>query len=111
MAKYNRRLFIRRYREAPIEVRGQEHDEGRPAIAFDCCKEGMHFISDDYIGPGTTIFIRPCDGEYPHLGDGCETALRARVVWCRRCIEADKQGFSIGVHFSPDDRHGNRPER
>ncbi|MDJ0855580.1 MAG: PilZ domain-containing protein [Desulfobacterales bacterium] len=111
MAKYTRRIFIRRYLEAPIEIRGNEQDEGRLAMAFDCCKEGMHFVSDDYIGPGTIIFIRLCDGLSPNLGDGCDTSLRARVVWCRRCTRENKQGFSIGVHFSPDDQNGLRREQ
>ncbi len=111
MTTYNRRIFIRRYLEAPIEVQGQARSESRPAIAFDCCKEGMHFFSDDYIGPGTTVFIRPCDGKTPCFGDGSKTTMRARVVWCRRCVKASKPGFSIGVHYSPDDRYSDRPGR
>ncbi|MDJ0722444.1 MAG: hypothetical protein QNJ04_12475 [Desulfobacterales bacterium] len=111
MTTYNRRIFIRRYLEAPIEVQGHERAESRPAIAFDCCKEGMHFFSADYIGPGSTIIIRPCDEKNPFLGDVCETALRARVVWCRRCVRANKPGFSIGVHFSQDERRSDRPDR
>ncbi len=109
MAKFTRRIFIRRYLEAPIEVRGYEQDESRPAMAVDCCKAGMHFVSDDYIGPGTIVFIRPCDGPNPYLGGGCEAALRARVVWCRRCVREDQPGFSIGVQFYPEDRQDHRP--
>lgn len=109
MAKFTRRVFIRRYLRAPIEVRGYEQDEGRPAMAFDCCKAGMHFVSDDYFGPGTIVYIRPCDGQNPHLGGSGDAALRARVVWCRRCVSENKQGFSIGVKFYPDDPQNLRP--
>ena len=110
MAKFTRRIFIRRYLKTPIEVQGHKHNESRPATAFDCCKDGMHFICDDYIGPGSIIFIRPCDGLNPFLDDAPETAVRARVVWCRRCARKNLQGFSIGVQFTPEDRNGHRPE-
>ena len=107
MVTFNRRGFLRRYLKTPIEFSalGLAHDQR--GLMFDCCKGGMHFISDHYVEPGATIFLSPCEAlrTYFPATDGC--GCRATVIWCRRGTEGEAQGFKIGVQFEvPDDRRG-----
>ncbi len=101
MAGFTRRTYIRRYLEVPIEFSSRNHDNGQQAIVCDCCKGGMHFISEVYIEPGADILIHPCELLQTYHHDQCETGCRARVVWCHRCKDENRQGFRIGVEFTP----------
>ena len=107
MATFNRRSFLRRYLKTPIEFSALGLARDQRGLMFDCCKGGMHFISDHYVEPGATIVLSPCEElrHYFPAVDGC--GCRATVIWCRRCTEKDLQGFKIGVQFVwPDDRSG-----
>ena len=83
MAGFTRRTYLRRYLKVPIEFRGPDQAEGQQALVFDCCRGGMHFISDDYIEPGAIIFVRPCETLDAYFHVHGETGYPARVVWCR----------------------------
>ena len=99
MITYNRRSFLRRYLKAPIEFSAQGSANEQRALMFDCCKGGMHFITDRYVEPGATIILSPCEElrNYLPTTDGC--GCRATVIWCHRCTGHESQGFKIGVQF------------
>jgi hypothetical protein len=111
MTRFTRRTYIRRYLETPIEFRDHGREKGHEALMFDCCKGGLHFISDRYMAPGSAIIITPCEAlqDYDH----CRTAhgLPARVIWCRRCSADPRRGFRCGVQFRPNEptEHRNPP--
>ena len=107
MSRFTRRTYLRRYLKAPIEFSGNVNDEGRQALVSDCCKEGMHFISDVYLEPGSIIWVRPCDQTSLLWDDERKTACQARVIWSRRCVKNKGEGFSIGVQFLADDQQPN----
>ncbi len=107
MVTFNRRSYLRRYLKTPIEFSALGLDRDQHGLMFDCCKGGMHFISDHYVEPGATIILGACEvlRHYFPATDGC--GCRATVIWCRRCTGKESQGFKIGVQFErPDDRRG-----
>ncbi len=110
MAGFTRRTYLRRYLKAPIEFRERDQAEGQQALVFDCCRGGMHFISDDYIEPGAVIFVHPSEPLNACLHVHGESGCPARVVWCRRCSGENQQGFSIGIKFTPHDESGPQPD-
>ena len=55
--KYTRRSFLRKYREAPVEIRQHGTQQSQPAQMSDCCRGGMQLISDRFIEPGAEVVI------------------------------------------------------
>lgn len=107
MLRFNRRTFLRRYLKAPIEFNVLGLPNGQRALMFDCCKGGLHFISDSYVEPGATITLSSCEAlrYYFPVEDTC--ACRATVIWCRRHTDQNRRGFKIGVQFvRPDQTNG-----
>ena len=99
MVTFNRRSFLRRYLKTPIAFSTLGLARDQRGLMFDCCKGGMHFISDSYVEPGATIILSPCEAlrNYLPTTDGC--GCQAKVIWCRPCMEQELQGFKIGVQF------------
>ena len=110
MTKFTRRTYLRHYLKVPIEFRGCDQDEGQRALVFNCCRGGMNFISDDYVEPGTIIFVRSSEPLNAYIHARGETGGRARVVWCRRCSEDDRPRFSIGVEFTPSEARDHQTD-
>lgn len=110
MVRFTRRTFIRRYRETPIEFRGHGLENSHGALMFDCCKGGMHFISDFFIEPGSAIIVSPSEVLAEYFHSHADRGLRARVIWCRRCSDDIRQGFRCGVQFTPNDENGPRSD-
>ena len=81
--KYTRRSFLRKYREAPVEIRQHGTQQSQPAQMSDCCRGGMQLISDRFIEPGAEV-VADCPAE---------------VVWCHRCDKGTPNRFPIGVRF------------
>ena len=103
MVTYNRRSFLRRYLKTPIAFSALGFDREQRAMMFDCCRDGMHFITDHFVEPGATIILSPCEAlrNYLPTTDGC--GCRATVIWCHRCTGNESQGFKIGVQFLRQD--------
>ncbi len=104
MVTFNRRSFLRRYLKTPIAFSTLGLTRGQRGLMFDCCRGGMHFVSDRYVEPGATIILSPCEAlrNYLPATDGC--GCRATVIWCRPCMEKELQGFKVGVQFlRPDE--------
>lgn len=109
MATYNRRSFLRRYLKTPIEFSAPGLTRDQRGLMFDCCKGGMHFITDRYLEPGATIVLSACAAlrNYLPATDGC--GCRATVIWCHRCAGKESPGFKIGVQFvRPDESEHQR---
>jgi hypothetical protein len=105
MPRFTRRTYIRRYLETPIVIRDHDLERVHGALMFDCCKGGMHFTSDRYIAPGSTIIVSPCEVLAEYFNNPPPGGLRARVVWCRRRAADPHKGFRCGVQFRPGAHH------
>jgi hypothetical protein len=108
MVTFNRRSFLRRYLKTPIAFSPPGLARDQHGLMFDCCKGGIHFISERYLEPGATIILSPCEAlrNYLPVTDGC--SCQAKVIWCRPCTEQELQGFKIGVQFVHPDESERR---
>lgn len=97
--KYTRRSFLRKYREAPVEIRQHGTQQSHPAQMNDCCRGGMQLISDRFIEPGAEVVIGPGDHLVDILNGAAHADCPAEVVWCHRCDKGTPNRFLIGVRF------------
>jgi hypothetical protein len=103
--KYTRRTFLRRYREAPVEIRHDGTQICHPARMSDCCRGGMQLIYDRFIEPGAEVIIGPGDHMVDILNGSANEDCLAEVVWCHRCDKEIPNRFIIGVRFVRPSSH------
>jgi len=97
--KYTRRSFLRRYREASVEIWHDGTQQSQHARMSDCCRGGMQLISDRFIAPGSGVVIGPGDRLADILNGANYEDCPAEVVWCHRCGKETPNRFLIGVQF------------
>lgn len=97
--KYTRRSFLRRYREAPVEIRRGDTQQSHHARMSDCCRGGMQLICNRFIEPGSDVVIGPGEHLTDILNGTTHGDYPAKVVWCQRCDKGMSDRFLIGVRF------------
>lgn len=97
--KYTRRSFLRKYREALVEIRHDGTRQSHPARMSDCCRGGMQLICDRFIEPGSDVVIDPGDRLADILNGATQGDYPAEVVWCHRSDKEIPDRFLIGVRF------------
>jgi len=99
--KNTRRSFLRTYREVPVEIRQYGSVKRLYGKMNDCCRGGMQLKTEQYLVPGSPIFIRSrIHGEVVPkgiVGEGCP----AKVLWCRPLSDREAGWFTVGVQFTP----------
>jgi hypothetical protein len=93
------RGYARNYNGAPIVFSNFGDDSYNNAFMQNFSVDGMHFISNDAIRPGSDIRIevinQGLNGEENR--DPINETGRAKVVWCKPM--SDESGYGVGVRF------------
>ena len=97
--KYTRRSFLRKYQEAPVEMRRSGSQKYHHARMNDCCKGGMQLMSDCFLEPGSVVIISPGSRLAEILNGTTDKDCPAEVVWCRRCAKGKPDRYLMGVQF------------
>ena len=99
MTMHINRGFARKYNKAPILFSDNGNPQSTTAIMYDYSVDGMHFISDFFIRPGSDICIEILDKTYhSHIPENLCNTRQAQVVWCRKSNSHAR--FAVGVRFS-----------
>jgi len=100
MPLYINRGFARKYNKAPILFADNHNDRFISATMHNVSIDGMHFVSDTFLKPGSDIRVALPDEEIQDKSPGifiCDTH-RAQVVWCEKANSGTR--FKVGVRFS-----------
>ena len=99
MTMHINRGFARKYNKAPILFSDNGNAQLTAAIMHDYSVDGMHFISDFFVKPGSDISIEIPDKTYhSHIPENLCNTRQAQVVWCRKSNSNTR--FGVGVRFS-----------
>jgi len=69
----------------------QEAGSFRGGRMCNMSEEGLHFETDSFLEPGSSIFIKLY---------GASSEDRAQVIWCREIVDRGLPFFKVGVKFS-----------
>lgn len=99
MTMYINRGFARKYSTAPILFANNGAEQFNAAIMHNYSIDGMHFMSDIFVKPGSDICIDIPDKTYHgRIPDNLCNTSQAQVVWCKK--SNDNTRFGVGVRFS-----------
>ena len=98
MTLKNKRGYARNYNGSPIIFSNFNSDRYCNAFMRNFSVDGMHFISDNALRPGSNISIEFIDQSLNVKNTSpIKVVVQAKVIWCKKV--ADESGYGIGVRF------------
>lgn len=95
-----RRVKARNYYEAPILFADFTSGYYYDGVMKNCSMDGMHFISDFPVKPGSNIYIETMVDSTPITFVPQDyDCYDAEVKWCREITDCETLFYGIGVQF------------